>query len=135
LVVTQQMTQTITTPQENQITIEQKQLAKATPIQTPLTHTPPNKVDIILEVCKERDYLKTIRQDIETGAQRPSNKLKALLYVTQIIISANKVALDGLKENTINITENNISIHEEIKKIVTFGTELDCKFANDPKHA
>jgi len=119
------------TQQEKEIITETEALAKINQTQPPLTDTPtqPTKADIILEVCNERDKLKELRQAIYDGKKRPSNQLKAILYITQIIISANKVALDALKDN-IQINAGHIDITTEINELIKISRDEDCSNSN-----
>lgn len=91
--------------------------------QTPPTQTPPTKTDILIELIEEREKLKTLRQQLETGKKRPSKQLTALFYTTQLIISANKIILEALKENIQINNMGTIDITTEIRELIKISRE------------
>lgn len=114
----------MTIPQEIDFDEEKKALAKIIPNLTPLTPTP-TKADIILKIIEEIKRLEQYRQDLLDGKRRPSNLMKAVFYVTQLIIQANKVILDAMKEN-IQITAGNVDITTQINELIKISREPTC---------
>lgn len=95
---------------ENPITTENNLLTKITPQQPPTIPYPsPTKTDILIDIINEREKLKTIREDLKTGARRARKTLTTELYITQLVLSADKIALIGMKETNINLTQNNLN--------------------------
>lgn len=109
-----------TTPKTAQITI-------ISPQQTQITPNPPSKTDILWDIIKEREQLRTLREEIKNGLRRASKTLSLELYLTQQILLADKIALIGIKETNITLTQNNL-IKPEIN-INTDGLSREDKDA------
>lgn len=92
--------------------------------QAPTAPTPPTRIDILLDIYTERERLKTLREQIACGAVKATRELNAEMYITQLILSANKTALEALKENNITLTQNNITQIKHVVKFVKPTTKL-----------
>jgi hypothetical protein len=96
-----------------------------------LTPSPPTqKIDILIDLLQERERLKTIRQDVYTGKRKLSKNLSTDLFITQMIISSNKIALEALKETNITLTQNNnlsIDITNQTNELIKISREAACK--------
>ena len=113
--------------QENIITVETEASAKTNPPQTQLPSTPPSKADILLDIINEREQLKKLREQLKTGVRRASKTLNIELYLTQLILSANKIALLGMKETNITLTQNNyVDISAQVNELIKISREPAC---------
>jgi hypothetical protein len=115
----------MSTQQENEIPIKTDSLAETSIKQLPLASTPPSKTDIILKMIEERTKLEQYREELLIGKRRPSVLMKAIFYVTQIIISIDKIILDALKDN-IQINAERIDISTEINELIKISRVEDC---------
>ena len=89
---------------------------KTSPIQTPLAPTPPDKIDILIDLMDEVKRLKQIRSEVVEGERKADEILKAEMYITQLTLSAYKIVLDSLKESAkILLTQNNQTNIESVK--------------------
>ena len=86
--------------QEIPIITETTALTKITPIKQPLTPTPISKAEILEDIYNQREKLKHYRDALEAGTRRPSELMKAICYITQLILSADKIALDTKSSGT-----------------------------------
>ena len=80
-------------------------------------------------MVEEREKLEKYREDLLDGKRRPSDLMRAVFYVTQLIMSANKIILDAMKDN-IQINAGHIDISTEIKEVIQFSRERECKNSN-----
>jgi hypothetical protein len=100
----------------------------------PPTPTTPTKIDIIWDLIQERERLKQIREDITTGQRKADKELTAEMYLTQLVISANKTVIDALKETKINVTNNfnQIDITQQINELIEVS-EMTCNGPSSPE--
>lgn len=90
---------------------------ETTPKQAPFTPpSPPDRVDLLLDIIEIRQALKELLEQVATGAVKATKELSAQIYIMQQIVYTNKTALDALKE-PISVTQNNIT---QIKHVVKF---------------
>jgi hypothetical protein len=112
------------------VTITPELKTEITPKQAPIAPTPPTtptKIDIILDLIDERERLKQIREEVATGARKADKELTAEMYLTQLVISANKTVIDALKETNINLTQNNyVDISTQVNEVIRFSRERQC---------
>jgi hypothetical protein len=97
--------------------------------QPPNTPHPPSKIDILIDLMDEIKHLKQIREDVITGQRAADEILKAEMYITQLQLSAYKIILEGLKENNVNLTQNNytqIDISAQVNDLIQFSRERQC---------
>jgi hypothetical protein len=115
---------------ENTNAMETQVLTKITPQQALITPHPPlepTKTDILIDIINEREQLKALREQLKAGTRRASKTLNMELYLTQLILSANKIALIGIKETNINLTQNNyVDISAQVNELIKFSRERQC---------
>jgi hypothetical protein len=102
-------------------------IPETTPTLPLFTTTPPAKTDIIIDIITERERLKQVRQEIKEGTRRPSKILTADMYLTQLILQADKIALYAIKENILTVNNNTqIDITNQTNALIKVSEEA-CK--------
>lgn len=116
----------MTIQQENEIAIETNALTEVSNQQTPLPLTTPTKADIILDLITLREELKQLRDEIKNDRRRPSKKLSTELYITQLIMQANKIILQAYKETNINVSNTtNVDISNQINELIKISRGIE----------
>lgn len=124
----------ITIPESPKEIITEKQaLAKIPPIQSPITLSPPSKVDAQIDLYQEREKLKQLRKDLETGVTKPSKKVTTIIYVTQQVMYIDKIIIESHKENSITVNNTaNIDISSQVNELIKFSRERQCSKNKTP---
>jgi hypothetical protein len=92
---------------------------KTNPIQPQIaTPSPPDRIDLLLDIITVREQLKTLLDMLETGAIKATKELSVQIYILQQIVYTNKTALDALKETNINLIQNNITQVKHVIELV-----------------
>jgi len=119
----------MTIQQEEEITTETTSTVETPAENTPLTPTPPTKIDILLKLNEECEYLKQLRQDVKEYKTRASKKLSTELYITQLYMQALKIMLSAYKETTFNVTNTtNVDISNQVNELIKISRRLgECK--------
>jgi hypothetical protein len=118
---------------QTEIITEQQALTKITPIQTPITLSPPSKIDAQIDLYQEREKLKQLRKDLETGITKPSKKITTIIYVTQQVMYIDKIIIDSHKENAITVNNTaNIDISTQVNELIKFSRERQCNKNKTP---
>jgi hypothetical protein len=118
----------MTTQQQTQTVTITATIPETTPIQPQYAISPPTKVDLLIDIITEREQLKTLREELKAGSRRVSKTLQLELYLTQIILSADKIALYAIKENILTVNNNTqIDITNQTNELIKISREAECK--------
>lgn len=89
---------------------------KPSPKQAPtITPSPPDRIDLLLDIIEVRQQLKTILEEIADGNLKADKELTARIYIMQQIVYTDKTVLDAMKEAAKIQINNQTNIEANVK--------------------
>jgi len=96
----------------------------------------PSKTEVYYDLVITRNYLNQLREDLRSGKRQPTQAMKTELFATQLILSADKIMLEGLKEQAklleVNVQNNTaqIDITAQMSELHRLGDILAAQTNN-----